>query len=374
MKYLLFVLQLVVALSLQAQTTTPPEYVEKIVPAVGTRDGFVAYIPKVLVPGKQYPLLFVLHGIGEQKGRVSLQQLGAHPLYTPAETFGKQYGFIIIEPQTCCNWQYGEVEEAYQWFKDSMFAHVNWKKVALTGVSLGGGGVYRYLSINPNAHLLFSAASPNGSGPKQYFVTAANEINVINTKVPIWAFHNKGDSVAQHYKSTSYFLNKWKSSGGTAEMWVTMHELMGHTFPAYNRGIGSTVISGLKAYVGTNYVSMPAVNIYEWILMQEIGKPAVAPTTKVVSYPTDGPGIPDPVVVSPTPVRIGKLRGLWVGDDPMRPGHLKIEAHYTTGIQIISPPAGTTSRSVWIPMDTTKSYTPTVTTSTNGTFTIPARK
>jgi hypothetical protein len=369
MKYLLILLHLVFALSFtEAQTVSPGPpagYVERLVPAVGTRAPFVAYYPIKLDSVNKHPLFVLLHGIGEQSGRVTLRRLADHNNYTAAERHAAQYGAIIIEPQAAGNWSGGEFEEAYQYHKDSMFKYINWKKVVIAGQSLGGGGVYRYLSINPSAHLLISAAIPTGSGPHQYFVTTANETTLINTKVPIWSFHNKGDSVAPASASTLYFFNKWKSLRGTAKMWVSLHNLNGHTFPAFNRGKGTTLLDGLTYVTGNGYISMPATNVYDWAFAQEIGKPVVAP--KVV---TVGPGIPTP----PPPATIGKLKGIWIGDDPVKPGNLKIEAHYTTGIVPIVSSGTVTNRSVWIPMDTLKSYTPTVTNSLKENFTIPARR
>jgi dienelactone hydrolase len=320
--------------------------------------------------------------------------LADHGNYTAAEKNGQAYGMIVIEPQAAGNWTGAEIEESYQWLKDSLYPYINWKKVYLTGQSLGGGGTFRYLSINKEAHKLFAAASPHGSGGHQWFVSTANEINVINTQVPIWAFHNRGDKVVWPSASTTYFHDKWKAQKGTAKFWVSINDLDGHTFPGFNRGKGSSLSDGLKYLVNPSYISRPAVNLYEWLLSNEIGKPAVAPRVITVSHPNvpttpitpkpdtvktppvvqDTVQTPFPVdTVKPAPARIGKLRGVWVASDPNRKGAVIIEAHYTTGVVRIHPDSTNDLRSLWVPMDTTKTYTPTITFKV-GTKSIPARK
>lgn len=308
-KIILFFLLLTSLGSFVSPVQTVP-YIEKLVPAVGSRAGFVLYVPEKMEAGKQYPVLFLLHGIGERGNgsMADLKKLANHINYTAAETFGEQYGFIIVEPQADLNWEHGEVEETYQWLKDSLYDRINWKKVYLSGQSLGGGGVNHYLGINPDADKLFAAAAPSAAGPNQYFLQLDKYMtNLVNTKVPYWASHNRGDKTAPPASSTLAIKDQLSSRKGTAKMWFSIFDLDGHTFPIFNRGKGNTLSDGLKYVVGNGLLINPKVNVYEWFLMNEIGKPAVAPPTLIV-----GPGLPGtksptdtakapPIVTPPAP-------------------------------------------------------------------------
>lgn len=364
MKRLLFCL---LSLSLLFSAAAQVTYVERFVLAKGDRAGGVVYHPQKFEAGKKYPVLFVLHGIGEQGNGslAALQKLAKHGNYSPAETFGKQYGMIIVEPQTPGNWQYGEVDELHQWCLDSLGSAIDPTRFYLTGTSLGGGGVYRYLGSNANAHLKFAAAAPMGSGGHQWFVTnAAAEENVSKTKVPTWAFHNRGDNVVWPEASTLYFFERALKAGNN-NMWVSINDLAGHTFPAYNRGKGST-LSDFKYVAANGYVITPSCNLYEWLLKQQIGKPAVAPcgplnfTKAPVPRPAGQPlgyipalvkpagitvvqpPVPNPIPTNPTPTQPAPtITGVTHASDGSIPYSLAVEIFYSDKTKVlIKAPAG----------------------------------
>lgn len=348
MKKLLAFLLITLALASQAQ------YIERIVPAVGDRAGFVGYFPAKWESGKKYPVLFLLHGIGEcGTGNVAdLTRLAKHLNYTAAETFGEQYGFIIVEPQANknTNWTQGEIEETYQWLKDSLYDHINWKKVYLSGQSLGGGGVNHYLGINPDADKLFAAAAPSAAGPNQYFLQLDKYMtNLVNTKVPYWASHNRGDAKAPPSQSTLAIQSQLKARKGTASMWFTIFDLDGHTFPIFNRGKGNTLSDGLKYVVGTGLLINPQCNVYEWFLMNEIGKPAVAPPTVKLTVPGK-PDLPTIPITQPTqkPDTV-KVVHTFIGYN-IYGDNLKIEPVFSDGsLPAIKGEAGEEFKTLWIP-------------------------
>lgn len=293
---------------------------ERLFPAVGDKAGFVMYGPAKLDSNVKRPMIILLSGIGERgNGSLTgLRVLANHANYKACELFGAQYGFIVIEPQTSSNWQYGEVEESYQRMIDSFSGYVNWKKVYLTGQSLGGGGTNRYLGINPSAHLLFAAASPHAAGPNQYFLTLDKYMaQLVNTKVPYWAFHNRGDAVVTPAQSTLAVRTQLLQRGGTAKMWFSLFDFSGHTFPAFQRGSGSTLSDGLAYVVNPAYIVKPKCNMYEWFLMNEIGKPPVAPPTVTIVNPVPAPGTtptPTPTPTTPTPVPTPTITTVYISN------------------------------------------------------------
>lgn len=283
-------------------------YVELKIAASGTRAGMVINRPETLVPGKLYPMIIFNHGIGERgNGSLTdLEKLRVNGSVSALELNAKKYNMIVVEPQADVNWEHGETDEAYQYMKANYGANINWKKVYLTGLSLGGGGNQHYLSTIADAHTKFAAAVINCPGPNQYFINTAGYSVIANTKVPMWFFHNSGDNVVAPSQSTLLTENNIKALGGTAKYAITLYNFTGHTWPSYNRG------PGLKAAVPTEATRFnnPDVNIYEWMLSNEIGKaPVMPPAVGQSPTPTPIDTVPAPI---PTPAANVYIKSIYI--------------------------------------------------------------
>lgn len=293
------------------------EYKEREVPAEGSRVGMVINEPVAFDPAIKYPIIFFLHGIGERGPGTDagLDKLRVNGSMAGLEAAAKYRGFILVEPQADVNWEHGELEEAIVWAKKEYDGKVNWNKCYLTGLSLGGGGCQRYLSIHPDADQTFAAAAMMCPGPNQFFVTEANYKNIANTKMPLWYFHCADDATVKPDQSTNLTVSKIKAINPDVKVRVTLFNTGGHTggwktYSRYKEGVKAATPDEATGF------NDPACNIYDWFLMNEISKEAVEPpslaeTTKPdIELPSSSlvPEVP-PMEPTPNPSSV-KLLGL----------------------------------------------------------------
>lgn len=319
------------------------EYIEEKVLAVGDRTGMVVYRPKTLVAGKKYPLIIFHPGIGERGtgNDADLERLRVNGSVSTLEAGARVHEFIVVEVQPKTNYELNETDEAYAYMKEQFGDNINWLKVYITGLSLGGGGVYRYLAEHPDAHLKIAAASPMCAGGLEYFVASKYYPTLVNTKVPIWAFHNKGDATVTPAASTLKVANLITSMKGTAKQYSTIYLRDGHTWPAY--GFYGTV----DAATPTNAENFNKTiwNMYEWFLLNEVGKPAVYPD---YVPPVQEPPIQEPPV-DPKPTGPVRISGVWT-EGGIKTLHDSVGVvFYKDGTQqTFRAPAGDRGKGIWI--------------------------
>lgn len=161
--------------------------------------GFYEYKPVDYNPTKKYPLIIFLHGIGERgNGSTELNRVltNAIPKYINAGhtmTFtslsGVQETFLVLSPQLSASygtWQNVYVDEMLKYAKANMSVDTN--RIFLTGLSLGGGGVWKYVSTSlSNASTFASIAVTCG------ICDWSNLCYVANANLPVWAFHAQDD-------------------------------------------------------------------------------------------------------------------------------------------------------------------------------------
>lgn len=151
-------------------------------------------------PSKKYPLIIFLHGIGERgNGTTQLPMILANgiPKYINAghdmrftSLAGQEETFLVLSPQLSASygsWQNVYVDEMLKHAKQNLRVDTN--RIYLTGLSLGGGGTWKYVSASLANARQFAAIAPvcgtcdwsNLCGS----VAAAN--------LPVWAFHAQDD-------------------------------------------------------------------------------------------------------------------------------------------------------------------------------------
>ena len=162
--------------------------------------GFYEYTPADynVDTAASYPLIIFLHGIGERgNGTNELPKVLANgiPKYIneghPMRFFwnGKWQTFIVLSPQ---------LSNAYGFWTNqyisSMMQHarknlrIDTNRVILTGLSLGGGGVWNYpLSSLENAKQVAAIAPVCG------ICSGGTWCNIKNANLPVWAFHAQDD-------------------------------------------------------------------------------------------------------------------------------------------------------------------------------------
>jgi predicted peptidase len=216
-----------------------------------------------------HPLIIFLHGRDERgNGGSQINSLKANgiPRYCAngaAMKFmydGKPSSFVVLSPQL--SMQYGSwpvfyVKEMIKYAKANLQIDTN--RIYVTGLSLGGGGVWAAISESVELTNSIAAAAP---------VCGTQEMNDGNfcktvgaTHLPVWAFHSIDDKTVrvdatQHgeilgeicklapvQKITYYQL------GGHAQAWIN----------AYDTGHITVKLKG-----GIPFTAKP--NLYEWFL------------------------------------------------------------------------------------------------------------
>jgi predicted esterase len=146
----------------------------------------------------KYPLIVFLHGIGERgNGTTDLPRVAANgiPRYIKdgdPMTFtwnGKTETFLVLSPQLSNNygwWQAFYVEEMIKYAKQNLRIDTN--RIIVTGLSLGGGGVWTYAASSPENAKKLAAITPVCPTCENY-----NWCNIANANLPTWAFHAQDD-------------------------------------------------------------------------------------------------------------------------------------------------------------------------------------
>jgi poly(3-hydroxybutyrate) depolymerase len=251
--------------------------------------GFYQYTPANYNAGTKYPLIIFLHGIGERgNGTSDLPRVLANAIprsinYGADMTFtynGQKSTFLVLSPQL--DNQYGSWEPFYV---DEMIKYatnnlsIDPDRIYLTGLSLGGGGTWRWATASAaNASKLAAIAPVCGTGE------GTGYCNLTQNKLGIWAFHAKDDYVVG-VGNTLFAEAKIKECDPNYPAKYTYYDSGGH-------GIWE------RAYTMDHSEQSP-LNIFEWFLSQTKkgnnanngnGKPntaplAVAGADVAISYP-----------------------------------------------------------------------------------------
>ncbi|NOU46779.1 MAG: prolyl oligopeptidase family serine peptidase [Bacteroidales bacterium] len=199
-------------------------------------------------PGQQYPLILILHGMGERGNDNELQLKHGGNFFSSPET-RRDFPAIVVFPQCSIRsfWASMEVinentrEESFVFnpsgepttsmklvlgFIDQLIEnkYVNKSKMYVGGISMGGMGTYELLYRRPD---VFAAAFPIcGGGNPVSAVTFAG-------KVKVWAFHGAKDDVVlpQYTKQMVDAINK---AGGDARLTL---------YPEGNHGVWDNVFA-----------------------------------------------------------------------------------------------------------------------------------
>lgn len=215
--------------------------------------GYLQYLPEGYHGNtKQYPLVISLHGIKE-KGTSStdpklvirdlprVDNVGL-PKYASQ---GKKFPFILISPQLKSNygsWSPEFIIEVLNYVKKKL--RIDNRRVYLTGLSLGGLGVWKTAGAYPK---VFAAIAPVCSGGNAISKAAA----IAHEDVAVWAFHGASDKIVSYTVTTS-MVDAINRSHPNPLAKVTL-------FPGMNHSIWD------KAYLQTD--------LLDWMLRFKNGAP-----------------------------------------------------------------------------------------------------
>ncbi len=231
----------------------------------GTYIGFWQYTPTDYSanPTTKYPLIIFLHGIGERGDGVnnlpSVLGQGIPKNINEGHTMrffwnGKWETFLVLSPQLSTSygdWQNFYVEEMIKYAKQNL--RIDTDRIFLTGLSLGGGGVWRYASTSSTF-----ANELAGIAPVCGTCNMVNPANIANAKLPVWAFHALDDGTVGSGCTTSSIQNINNNNPAVKPL-MTLYASGGHYI--WNRSFDTDY----------NYHDP---NLYEWFLGQNKSLPA----------------------------------------------------------------------------------------------------
>lgn len=196
-------LLLLSVLSLYLNASGQTVNVPKTLPAsFNNLTGYYEHLPQDYNsnPGKQYPLMIFVHGVGELAGAngTTLQPkvlVNGPPRLIERGQFpasftvnGQQFSFIVITPQFKVWPGSGDVHRLIEYIKTQR--RVDDTRIYVTGLSMGGGVTWGALSED-QAKAKKIAASVVICGAWDPSKKLADVIAEDNT--PVWALHNQGD-------------------------------------------------------------------------------------------------------------------------------------------------------------------------------------
>jgi dienelactone hydrolase len=213
--------------------------------------GYLEYLPQGYHSNsKKYPVVISLHGVKEkgtpsndrQKVLADLQKVDnvGLPRYVRQ---GQKYPFILISPQLKSNqgmWQPSYIISVLNHVRKQL--RIDDRRIYLTGLSLGGFGVWRTAGAYPDVFAAIAPICAGGNDMKNAGRIAAHDL-------PIWGFHGNRDKIVSH-NVTVKMINAVNSKRPNPLAKTTIFQGMGH--PVWD-----------KAYKDTN--------LLDWLLSQKKG-------------------------------------------------------------------------------------------------------
>ncbi len=246
--------------------------------ANGQSLGYLEYLPAGYEQtDAEYPVIISLHGIDE---RGAGDQIEFDKLRTGAQLAkrierGADYPFIIITPQqprvvkgrytSIYRWDPYIVDEVLERVK--LLRRIDPDRIYICGESMGGGGVWKYLSLYGDK---IAAAVPV-AGTNTTGVQVACDDKIKNT--PIWAFHNDGDAIVS-FRNTLKMVQAINACEPLVEARQTI-------FSSSSHNAWDAVYSFPERKLSDLYESTPygpfsgSQDIFSWLLSHRLDRKAI---------------------------------------------------------------------------------------------------
>jgi hypothetical protein len=193
--YLLAVLATIMFTQANAQQTAK---------VTSTGIGYLEYLPQGYNSNtNKYPVVISLHGIKERGTTSTDPAVIKQSVLTVANVGlpkyvknGQQYPFILISPQLKTSygtWPADYVMQVVNHVKKTLRIDAN--RIYLTGLSLGGYGVWKTAGAYPEVFAAIAPVCSGGNALSQACRIAAED-------VPVWAFHGDKDGTVSYTVST----------------------------------------------------------------------------------------------------------------------------------------------------------------------------
>lgn len=218
---------------------------------------YLEYLPDNYLSSKEsFPVIFYLHGFKEkssQKGRNELYKLKkatSTPPYIVER--GDQLPFIILSlqlPSGIGNWPFQFIDEFVEFIRASELK-IDYRSMYLTGISLGGGGVWNHALKSVEYASKWAAIAPIAATKPSF----AKACNIVIAGVSVWGHHGKDDKVtAPRWTKTMIDTIHKCSPNPNIEVKLSLYDSVGHN-------------SWQQAYDITK--RSESLNLYEWFLTQ----------------------------------------------------------------------------------------------------------
>ncbi len=230
--------------------------------ANGVYIGFYEFKPADYTPTKKYPLIVFMHGIGERGNgtteisRVKAQGIPKYISYGHKMTFtwnGKTETFLVLSPQLSSSygsWPSFYAEEMIKYAKTNLSIDTN--RIFVTGLSLGGGGTWKYAITSLGNAKSIAALAPV-CGTQQ----SGDYCNISKANLPVWAFHAENDPTVS-VNATKNQINSVNNCNPQVKPLMTLWPTGGHSI--WDRAFDTTY-------------KWQSPNIYEWFLAQNKSLP-----------------------------------------------------------------------------------------------------
>jgi hypothetical protein len=163
--------------------------------------GYLEYLPQGYSSNSNnYPIVISLHGIKEKGNTLSSLELVDNVGLPKYVKYGQQYPFILISPQlktSMGKWTGAYVMEVLNHVKK--YLRIDNRRIYLTGLSLGGGGVWSVATSFPDT---WAAILPICTG----YNVLSSACNLAASNVPTWGFHGDKDYTVS-YTVTQKMIN-----------------------------------------------------------------------------------------------------------------------------------------------------------------------
>jgi predicted peptidase len=184
---------------------------------------FLLYLPKDCRPNgrKRWPLMLFLHGAGERGTDLKLVAKHGPPKLAAQ---GKPFPFLILSPQCPAGQTWNDAAILVLLNHVISRFNVDRSRIYLTGLSMGGYGVW---SLAVNHPQCFAAAAPvcgGGNGIDVLLAEGARKRSL--RSLPVWAFHGADDRVVPMSESRR-MLTALKLAG-CRRMKLTVYPSTGH--------------------------------------------------------------------------------------------------------------------------------------------------
>jgi hypothetical protein len=255
-------------------------------------NGYLEYLPQGYDPNGStlFPLLVYFPGISQSgNGNTDLTSLLdinppkyiAQDINNHLSSFtvnGQTFRFIMITPQWIqpITTRYPTVDEMNDIINYAIEKYkVDKSRIYLMGISTGAGEVWHYASANSFYANRIAAMVPFSGTDTP---THAKAAVLVNSQMPIWAFHNSSDGEVPQYYTLGWGDSIKFVNGGTFYSPIPKFTIWTTTDPLDHNSWDDKPVQGIGPIVGT--YTENSLNIYQWMLQytRAVSNTNLAPT------------------------------------------------------------------------------------------------